>query len=293
MNGLAGRFFVCVSVMVAGVPSCRGPDAGSAPQHESAVATAKTSPVRASSPRRSAGTVDPAVVKFVGGGKAFVISRSATGRPPGDALAYVKSLEAKSRAGDATATFEAFLAVHECRSAMDPGSMRVLSAMRKAGAERAYLDSMDKRLKECESLLSDQAITDGKWLETAAKQGSVEAMLLYAASPETVLGNQTNYLKNPQAVADWKMNSMGYLQSAAGMGSVDAMLALGKAFSAGVLVEKDPVMGLAYYQAAGRMYPNELSTALIRSSQNDLTAAQQQSARRSAEEIIRNCCTKL
>jgi hypothetical protein len=234
--------------------------------------------------------LDRSVVTPVGG-RAFVINRSSSGRPAGDVLSYVRSLKDKSDRGDAVATYSIFLAVQECKDAFDTKSMNALETMKKAGMGREYLAGIERNLNDCAALISDTEYYEAAWLQKAARQGSVEARLYYAAAPESVIGPQRDYLKNPELAVEWKANSLSYLQSASQLGSVDALLLLGNAYSAGIIAPKDPVISFAYYNAADQAFPNEQSSRLIAQLRKKLTAAQQQSARQISQGIIENCCS--
>ncbi|MBO9828835.1 sel1 repeat family protein [Xanthomonas sp. A2111] len=234
--------------------------------------------------------IDRSVVTPVGG-RAFVINRSSSGRPAGDVLSYILSIKDKSDRGDASATYSIFLAVQECKDALNTKSMNALEAMKKAGMGREYLAGIERNLNDCAALISNPEYYEAAWLQKAAQQGSVEAKLYYAASPESVIGPQKDYLKNSELATEWKENSLSYLQSASRLGSVDALLSLGNAYSAGIIAPTDPVMSFAYYNAADQVFPNAQSSQLIAHLQKNLTAAQQQSARHISQEIIKNCCT--
>ncbi len=233
--------------------------------------------------------IDRSVVTPVGE-RAFVINRLSSGRPAGDVLSYVRSLKVKSDQGDAVATYSIFLAVQECKDALDAKSMNALEAMKKAGVGREYLAGIERNLNDCAALASDSGYYETAWLQKAAQQGSIEARLYYAASPESVIGPQRDYLKNSDLASEWKANSLSYLQSASRLGSVDALLSLGNAYSAGIITPADPVMSFAYYNAANQVFPNAQSSQLVAQLQIKLTAAQQQSARQISQEIIKNCC---
>lgn len=234
--------------------------------------------------------VDAKVVQPLGS-KAFAISRDGSFRPTGDARNFVLSRVDASNSGDSIATFEIYLAALDCRNAGSPSEIQSAAALTSRSDQQAALESSDQRLKECSSLLNDSTLSPpGKWLLKAAQQGSLEAMLLYATDTESAFGGSRAAIQSPEAVMAWKRDSESFLNMAASQGSVDALVALGRANTNGIIVEKDPTEAYAYYLAARRAIPSAFSEKLLGRYKEDLTPAQQQAAIRRADTIYKNCC---
>ncbi|WP_146257021.1 sel1 repeat family protein [Stenotrophomonas maltophilia] len=225
------------------------------------------------------------------GSRAFAVSRSGAFRPSGDAREFVLSRIGASDAGDSTASFEIYLATLDCRNAGSPDEIRSTALLSSKADQKTALESSDQRLNECSSLLKDSALyAPGKWLLKAAQQGSVEAMLLYATDTESAFGGSNAAVRNPEAVVEWKKDAESFLNTAASQGSVDALVALGRANTSGIIVERNPTEAYAYYLAAKKAMPSALSDKLLDMYSDELSPAQQQAAFRRADAIYRNCC---
>ncbi|WP_435028708.1 hypothetical protein [Xanthomonas cucurbitae] len=232
--------------------------------------------------------VDGRFIKPIGG-RAFSIVRNEQ-RPPGDALSYVRSLVDRSRAGDAAATYAIYMAVSQCKATLQPPSPGLLDVYRKAGAESNYLKSLETNFEECKGLTEQADLLDEPWLEKAAEQGSIEAMVLYSIDSASVIGPATDYLSHPEKLVEYRSKAMGYLDKAASTGSVDALMALGRAYDAGVLAQKSPVKSYAYYKALGMVEPNADLNSLLERSRSTLKPDQLSQANRLADQIVGSCC---
>ncbi len=234
--------------------------------------------------------LDPAVVQPVGS-RAFAVSRNGAFRPSGDAKDFILSRIAASDAGDSIATYEIYLAALDCRNAGSPDEIQSAAVLASKSDQQGALESSERRLKECSSLLKDSSLSPpGKWLIKAARQGSIEAMLLYATDTESAFGGSRAAIQNPEAVAEWKTDAVSFLNAAASEGSVDALVALGRANANGIIVNKNPTEAFAYYLAAKRAMPSAFSEKLLGMYQKELSAAEQQAAIRRADAIYKNCC---
>lgn len=234
--------------------------------------------------------LDPTVVQPVGS-RAFAVSRTGTFRPSGDAKDFILSRIAASDAGDSIATYEIYLAALDCRNAGSPDELQSAAVLASKSEQQGALESSEWRLKECSSLLKDSSLSPpGKWLIKAARQGSIEAMLLYATDTESAFGGSAAAIQNPKAVAEWKTDAVSFLNAAASEGSVDALVALGRANTNGIIVEKNASEAFAYYLAAKRAMPSAFSEKLLGMYQKELSASEQQAAIRRADAIYKNCC---
>ncbi|MBN5049226.1 hypothetical protein JY456_02600 [Stenotrophomonas maltophilia] len=214
------------------------------------------------------------------GPRSFSIVRTGPLRPAGDALSHVRLMLDASRSGNASATYEIFLATLDCKRLYSGGITHT-----------APDDGIALRLEECESLLSEPSLMDIDWLTDAAEQGSVEAMNLYATNPDySIPGGTRNYFRNPESIQKWKDKSISFLNKSASIGSQDAMLNLSTAYSAGILFEENPVAELAFAMAANRVHPipgwHDAYIALRLS----LSPMQIQQSESMANQIYQTCC---
>ncbi|KAB0529389.1 tetratricopeptide repeat protein [Xanthomonas cissicola] len=236
----------------------------------------------------AANKVDAKFIKPIGS-KTFSIVRNEQ-RPKGDALNYVNSLLEKSKAGDASATYSIYLAVAQCNATLQPPSQAVLDGYRKIGAEKSYLSTLEENFEECKSLTEHSDLMKAAWLQKAAEQGSIEAMIVYATDPDSVIGSPADYLSHPERLVEYRKKSINYLNQAASMGSVDALMALARVYDNGILADKSPVKSYAYYKALQVVQPDiDLRSTLIRS-QSQLSSNQLSQANQMANEIVGSCC---
>ena len=214
------------------------------------------------------------------GNRGFSIARTGPLRPPGNALEFVRSLIPASNSGNAAATFRIFLANLDCKRMLTGGISQV--------DER---DDAATRLGECESLLTETSIADRDWLTKAAEQGSVEAMVTYPINPDyTLPGGPREYLKDPEAVQQWREKSRQFLERAASLGSQDALLSLSSAYGAGVVVEKNPVREMAYALAAQQVHPIPGFQEAYQPLRSSLSARQIEQSEILAKTIYQQCC---
>lgn len=234
--------------------------------------------------------LDPRYVQPIGA-KAFAISRTGDFRPEGDAKSYIQSRLEASNGGDSTATFDIYLAALDCRNAGSPSELQSASRLPDPLSKQDALEASDRRLTECEELLKDPALSSpGKWLLQAAQQGSIEAMLLYTIDTESAFGGSANAVRNPEAVVEWKKNSISFLNTAANSGSVDALISLAQANNNGIITARNPTEAYAYYLAARRAMPHAMPERLLERYKEELNSSQQQNAIQRAEAIYKNCC---
>ena len=209
------------------------------------------------------------------GEKAFVFEGNYEPMP-GNASDVIKALMPLAKAGDADAALDIHMKISECRYAMnsnDPNG-QLLEAYRKAGVDlETVARAREKTLDECASLVSDgvDGVENEKWLELAAENGSTYAKLLYAADPAATLGGQSEIIKDPEALADYRKKAVRFLEEAAETGSVNALLSLSQIYENGSLVRKDPRMAYAYYLAANSVHPRATAPSYLRALQQQAT----------------------
>ncbi|MCC8532431.1 sel1 repeat family protein [Xanthomonas phaseoli] len=291
----AGGFAVVIAVTILSFFSYRindklHPGEGNAGGHDKAIAP-RNAPVVATQHASSLVAANKVEGKFVKpiGNKAFLIVRNEQ-RPKGDVLNYVNSLLEKSKAGDASATYSIYLAVAQCNASLQPPSQAVLDGYRKIGAEKSYLNTLEENFEECKNLTEHSDLMNVAWLQKAAEQGSIEAMIVYATDPDSVIGPPSEYLSHPEQLVEYRKKSINYLNEAASTGSVDALMALARAYENGIMADKSPVKSYAYYKAVQAVQADiDLRPTLIRS-QRQLSSNQLSQANQMASQIVDSCC---
>lgn len=244
-------------------------------------------------PKRTPATSSRAAPRYVAskvvpvGARAFVIQ---TTMPfyEGDGLPYVEQRLAASQRGNGQATYEIHLAVSNCRRLLSPGSDADFSAYASMGMGGEYLKGRKRELLFCESLATRDDLMGRDWLGDAAAQGSLEAQLLYAIVPEDVLGGADRMLSQPERIVEYKRKAVGYLQTAAAGGSVDALGNLKDVYEIGILAPRDPVRAAAY--AAAEMRARSQGDPQEAFAKAGLTPEQRKTATEMAETIYRGCC---
>lgn len=225
-------------------------------------------------------------------GRAFSLARNRPMRPPGNGLAYVEGLLPASKSGSAVASYEIFLAILDCGNSLRYGGQEYEPAGPKKDSSLSgnELNEARQALMDCESLLTNKKYQSSDWLELAAKQGSVEAMLMYSLNPEHLLGAPSEHALKPALVEKWKHDSMSYLEQAASLGSVEALYRLSDAYSSNVLTEPDPVEAYAYRIALSKTTGRPLEEWETRRFQEPLSPSQIPQAEARSNEIVMNCC---
>lgn len=235
-------------------------------------------------------SIDPAVFKPIGA-KAYQIVRLGDARPPGDAREHVNALIPLSRSGDQRATFQIYLAVLDCHNHLNGAADEYFEVEQRGGVGARSLKNAERKLTECESLSLDSDLWNGPWLDLAAKQGSIEAKILYSIDVNSILGSPADRLSNPEKTVLWKETAKVYLEQAAETGSLDAIMRLSNAYSKGVLVESNSEIAYAYALVANRISPESSGELLVRSLERDLSMKQRESARVLSHQIHDSCCT--
>lgn len=221
-------------------------------------------------------TAAPVVARRELGGGAFVIEDM--GRAPeGRAADVIAQLEPMARAGDASASYAIFLKLDQCDS------------RRRVVAEGGAPDS--SAYAECWGLDTAEYAARGEWLALSARQGNLAAQLLYSADPQTILGNEADMLRDPDALTRYKAQATRYLEVAASQGSFDALLRLANAYRAGVLVPEDFVRSYAHYAAAREISPDLVPIRQMEWVAEQLTPAQRASALNQGRSIRETCCS--
>ena len=113
-------------------------------------------------------------------------------------------------------------------------------------------------------------------------------MLLYTTDTESAFGGSANAIRDPDLVADWKRNSVLFLDTAVRNGSVDALVKLATANNNGIIVERNPTEAYAYYLAAHRAMPQATSEKLLGRYREELISAAgcDQKGRRNLQKLL-------
>lgn len=234
--------------------------------------------------------IDPMVFQPISA-TTYQIVRMEDARPPGDALSYVLSLMPRSESGDALATFDIHLAVSDCRNYLSGAADRGPSAGASGTSHIRNLEKIERKISECAGLSTARTVTEEKWLEIAAHQGSMEAKLYYAIDTNSIIGDSTDQLRNPEKVMRWKDQSISYLQEVAGTGNIDAISRLSSAYENGILVDQNLEIAYAYALAANMIHPESSGPALIGNLESNLSAKQRESGIALSRSIYNSCCT--
>ncbi|CRD52684.1 sel1 repeat family protein [Stenotrophomonas maltophilia] len=210
-------------------------------------------------------------------GRAYVVEDF--GRvPSGTVDKVVAELSPLAMAGDATASYGIFLKLNECAN------------INRRASRGAALQASPDVAAACNDLSAENEVSSSKWLSLAAEQGNIGARLLYAADSESALGGPAELLRNPDRAKEYKQTAVSYLQEMASQGSADALLQLGNAYHAGVLIDEDQVTSRAYFEAVRLMDPSIVPARQVSTLDKSLSGEQLSLALRKGNQIYDSCC---
>lgn len=198
--------------------------------------------------------------------------------PSGTVDQVIAKLSPLALAGDAAASYGIFLKLNECAN------------ISRRAARGSALGASPQVAAACADLSVDNEISSGKWLALAAEQGNIGARLLYAADSESAVGGPAEMLRNQDRVKEYKETAVGYLNDLASQGSVDALLQLGNAYHAGVLIDEDPITSRAYFEAVRLADPKVVPDQQVSALDKRLSAQQLSQALRKGNQILDSCC---
>ncbi|MEN5288061.1 hypothetical protein ABE494_19210 [Stenotrophomonas lactitubi] len=155
-----------------------------------------------------------------------------------------------------------------------------LAFARLIGASQDYEATVLRKLEECETL-QPTAEKAAKWLVMAANQGSIEAQIAYATSPESTLGPRPDH--ESHEFQEWKRNASSYLYESMQKGSVDALSALANAYGTGLIVPRSVVKEYALQMTLERINPAYSSRKHLEELRSILTPAQIEEARKTSK----------
>ena len=274
----------CAATAVAGLlafHALRGPESQRT-QHGSSNGSAAVVADNSTAPKSRQTASMTQVHKEVG--KAFTMFRTAELRPAGDPNEWIQSLIPLSESGDANASYEIYLAILDCQQYIRDSSEKELAFAKSIGASPAYIETMARKLKECEVLDPRFFTAGGDWLKKAADQGSIEAQVAYANNPDAVIGPEAK--NDSEEAADWRRNAESYLNEAMRKGSVDAISGLSNLYLSGVAGTKDPAMAYAMQLALKRINPAYASDKYIDAIGRQLSDAQVERAKLASQEVF-------
>lgn len=198
--------------------------------------------------------------------------------PSGTVDQVIAKLSPLALAGDAAASYGIYLKINECAN------------ISRRAARGSALGARPEVAAACADLSVENELSSSKWLSLAAEQGNIGAQLLYAADSESALGGPAEMLRDPDRVKDYKQRAVGYLENLVSQGSVDALLQLGNAYHAGVLIDGDPITSRAYFEAVRLADPTVVPVQQVSALDKKLSAQQLSQALRKGNQIHDSCC---
>jgi TPR repeat protein len=183
--------------------------------------------------------------------------------PEGDVADVVASLLPKAQLGDVDAMRRLYVALQRCRpwpsTSMD-ASMTIdpayLARVGRSEAEvreaiaQARATAGIEQAQDCRDVTPEQVASAGVWLRRAAEAGDPYARLAYVDAVDEVVGDARQMLAHPEAVQQFRVDAIAYLQDLAQRGMPEAMLRLSSAYASGVLAERNLVLAYGYGKAA-------------------------------------------
>lgn len=205
-------------------------------------------------------------------GKSFTFIRGPELRPPGDPRVWIDSLKGAAERGDAEASYSIYLALMDCEMYLKASSPEELQQSKSLGVAPQYEQTVLRKLTECASLDASEMNQIGVWLTKAASQGSIEAQVAYATSPNRILGTEPD--EKSEQFREWQGNAIAYLHEATLKGSIDALANLSNSYMAGVITLRDPIRAYASQLALNEINPNFSSEYYRREIAKELSPAQ-------------------
>ena len=211
----------------------------------------------------------------------------------------IAMLEPRARGGDAAAARLIYLGLFRCRTwpltatnetaFIDPVllqrmGMDEVEFRRRRDAGRAQEAQI--QAEDCRGVEPAQIATAGDWLRISAEAGDAYAQLAYVDASDEVIGNATQMLADPDAVARFRRDSVRYLRQLAQRGVPEAMARLSGIYGSGVLAEKDLVQAYAYGEAAEQMSGSPVPDPSLDEYRLALSGDQLRAARAMARSLV-------
>ena len=198
--------------------------------------------------------------------------------PSGTIDKVIAELSPLAIAGDATASYGIFLKFNECAD------------INRRASRGVALQATPDVAAACNDFSMESDVNSSKWLSLAAEQGNIGARLLYAADSESALGGPAELLRSPDLADEYKRKAVDYLQDMASQGSTDALLQLGNAYHAGVLIDEDLIASRAYFEAVRLVDPSIVPARQVGTLDKSLNGEQLSMAKRKGTQIHASCC---
>jgi hypothetical protein len=200
------------------------------------------------------------------------------------AAAYIAQWSTRARTGDVQAAYNVFQAADVCAAISEP-----LPEMQAGDDKQALLKERAELERVCKNVTPAQIAERMDFLAIAARAGNHDAQIdFYMEGPN---GRQAQAGDNDETTAQWKQQSLAYLQAAASGGNTFSLGLLANSYDAGLLTPPDAKLSLAY-TVADMMARNVTATpSLLRNrfgsqlSDDDFNAGMQMGA-----QIAAQCC---
>jgi hypothetical protein len=173
--------------------------------------------------------------------------------PPGPVREYLPGLLVAANAKSATAeeNWRAFTALNACRAQDKLAELRAAQQNPAAAgkADKPVQASGDSGVPDCRGVSKEDVADSMRYLKRAAEGGDDRAVYQYASGLPLMYMDQADLIKHPEAVLEWRADSIRYLNNAIGSGSTEALIALSRAYQQGTLGEQNPVLAYQYMLA--------------------------------------------
>jgi len=205
------------------------------------------------------------------------------GRNAADYIAHWSSL---ARNGDAAAAYKVFQVADVCANNDEP-----LAPYQSEAERDDFLRQRDNLTRLCAGVTPAQVQERMAFLGVAARAGNPQAQIdFFMEGPD---GKAATQASDDPAFMQWKTDSLAYLKAAASQGDAFALGLLANAYDAGLVVESDARMSLAYTMANAAARHIDLSPDQLRArfgtqmSDSDFAAALEV-----GQQISSQCCKK-
>lgn len=201
------------------------------------------------------------------------------------AVEFIAQWSSRARTGDAEAAYKVFQAADLCAEAGEP-----LPDTQSNTDRQALLHERDELEHVCANVTPAQIAERMNFLDAAARAGQRDAQVdYYMEGPD---GNAVpGSADDDAAIAQWKIQSLSYLKSAASSGDTFSLGLLANAYDAGLITPPDPKLALAY--SVADMLARNVSvtpTALRNRYGSQLPDAEFAAGMQLGQQIAAGCC---
>jgi hypothetical protein len=198
--------------------------------------------------------------------------------PPGPVREYLPGLLEAANAKGATPddNFRAYQALNTCRAQQKMEEAKVSQQSRAAASgtdDKPVQARVASNEPDCRGVEPKDLADTMRYLKRAAEGGDDRAAYHYASGIPVADLDQADLIKHPEAVLEWRTNSIRYLSNAIENGNTDALFALARAYQEGTLGEQNPALAYQYALAWRQLqyppdnpivdnYPNRLAKNL-------------------------------